>query len=420
MFQAQFRMIGHASVLASCRGSSILFDPWFGQPINFGVMSGYPAFVAPTPEEIRSIVAIHISHIHHDHFCQKDLDIFPRNIPILIGLYKNKDFLMTLQDAGFTNIVQLRPSIQGYQVGPFRLSIFPKFPQDPTFDSSCVLNMDGMNFYLNNDCTHPDHIYNLLHHSYDSFQGAFLGYAAANPFTWSNDYSECKGLEKPMSMLENTRNRQQTAWSHVEQVAKILKPKWVVPYASSFRFMSADMAHLNQYFGSDEEIFDLDLGEDLPMVAKHGETILPQGDPKLGIKSNKTSTTVPFEHQRPKLFNCNISEQDMDQIQEDGREFFLKLFRRQVGTTWYTPLSVEVLFNGPASMRSLYFDFNGEKVNAVSSLDSGAHLVMEFPASVAADIIQDRISIANAYYMFCVKIRWRRLRFDQFHFLTWT
>lgn len=419
-------MIGHACVLASHNGQSLLFDPWFGRAVNFGTFSGYPKFVPPTDEEVASIAAIHISHIHYDHFCPKDLESFRKDIPILISKYQNPDFVSSIRRAGFENIVHVGSGQEKVRMGDFTLSCFPKRPEDGSFDSSCVVEIAEKNYYLNNDCIHGDVFYHVLSNLFGPFQGAFLGYAVANPLPWGTDFSICDEFKVPMDKTALARHAQKSKWTHVAKIANILNPTWAVPYASSYRFLSADLSHLNHRFGFDEEIYDLELKETRPVVLKHGETVLCESGARLDskgeiltVRSHPTSPVVPEHSLQSPLFESDISDAEFSNITSEATDFFLKLFSRQ-GTKWGTPLDLEIQIHCGPKVRSLFYSAGLEEARLVepdrlSSVDA----VVRLPASALVKVLSQEMSLPSFYYLFCTEVRWKKWKYEASNFLKW-
>lgn len=424
--EPRFRMIGHACVLATYYGKSILFDPWFGRTVNYGTFSGYPRFSPPTELEKQSIIAIHISHIHFDHFCPEDLEAYSKDIPILISRYLNPDFVTSIKRAGFTNIVQVGSGKEKFQIGPFTLSCFPKLPEDGSFDSSCVIEIAEKNYYLNNDCIHNDILYHLLSHLFGEFQGAFLGYAAANPLPWGTDYSECSDFRSNTQKDTLSLIWQKMKWEHVSRISRILKPKWAVPYASSYRFLAADLAHLNSMFGTDEQIYDIDLGQTTPVVLKHGDTILCEsGDRKNSAgesvteKSPASSPVVPKEFQRPELFSCSLNETEFSTVCSEASEFFRELFSRQ-SRTWSSPMAIEIqIFCGP-KVRSFFYGIDDGTARILSDNESPLmDAIVKLPAVSLRNVLNKKMSLASFYYLFCTEVRWKSWKYGQSNFVRW-
>lgn len=415
-----FKFIGHACVLATYQGKSILFDPWFGGPINFGLFEGYPKFGALTEDEIGSLVGIHISHIHYDHCSKADLEKLPRKIPIYIGRYHDRDLYTFVADMGF-KVIEIDAASEGCAIGPFRLSVIRKTPEDRSFDSACVLQAGDERFYLNNDCLLTDFHYNLIHHIYGDFTGAFLGYASANPFTWNSDFSRAEGFSSPLSLDESTKNRQATTWRHVARVADALRLKWAVPYASSYRFTSRDFAQLNRHFGVAEEIYEYDLGRTRPLVLHHGETLRSDLTGTIPNHREKSSPLVPDAALRPPFLQTEFSNSERAEIAKKSQSFFLELFLRQT-RHWLEPMSIDIVLVSSGVETTLRYGFDGETVSeAVSSsppLDE-ADVQMKLPLAIAQGLCDRKLTLENAYFHFCFEVEWRRVKFGQMYFIGW-
>lgn len=419
-----FKMIGHACVLATYGDQSVLFDPWFGRPSSETAFSGYPKFESLSNEDLRRLIGIHVSHIHFDHMDRRDIRELPEETPVVIANYIKKDFLSVIRATGRKSVIEVDPGETFHLSENFSITIFPKVPQDGTFDSSCVLSVAGKHFYFANDCLHFDTTYNLIRHRFGKMHGAFLGYAVANPFTWGTDLSECEGLNQPVSVDELARERQSVGWSHVAKACHLLQPEWAVPYASSYRFLNPDLAHLNRLFGVDEQIFEINLGPTKPVVLKHGELFEGATGTKLtkSLESRAlTSPVVPENLLNKTMFFQNIPKEEWPGLLERLEKIYLDVFNRQ-RRAWTTTMKIETAFYDEFERHSMYFEFNGDLVLRRPSSDVSfewADVVFEMPASIANEFASGKRTLFDTYYLFSQKLKWRRLKYGQMNFLSW-
>lgn len=414
--ELELKFIGHACVLASYQGRSVLFDPWLGSPITDGMFEGYPAFHKLTEEELDSLVGIHISHTHHDHCCVADLATLPKHVPVYIGKYLKSDFESILRNVGFENVVVVPAELRGTDVGPFRLSIFPKGPEDGSFDSSAVLTAGGKHVYLSNDCIHPDSFYFLLKHIYGVFEGAFLGYASANPFIWNSDFSDCSDIQIGFSREEYIFQRQETAWRHAARIATVLSPRWVVPYASSYRFLTRDASHLNVFFQAPTELLRFELGTAKPVFLNHGELIDTRlSTPDLSGTAQE-AISIPEERIAPKRYRRAHDEAILSELASGIAPLFLEVFRRQE-KQWKLPMNIHVKIVSDSLVDVVEYKYDGKSV----SIDTGieADVEMEFESGLIEDLLKGRLNLYQVYSTFSVRVSWRRVKFGQMLFSQW-
>lgn len=425
-----FKMIGHACVLATYQNQSFLFDPWFGGPTDETAFSGYPDFAKLSPKEVQQLVGIHVSHIHFDHMGREDIRSFRSDLPVFIGKYGRKDFLNVIKSCGRDVVYEIAPAVTHQTAGPFSLTVFPKIPEDGTYDSACVLSAGGMNFYFANDCLHFDTTYSLIRSQFGKIDGAFVGYAVANPSVWSTDLSACESLATKITVDEFARARQEAGWSHVSKVCKLLAPKWAVPYASSYRFLNPDLAPLNRLFGVDEQIYGVELNGTLPVVLKHGDRIEGATGRKESRETTRyttgrdlTSPLVPGQFLYPEKYSQNLGEEEWPQLLEMLAALFLQVFTRQ-SKVWTTSMKIETVFFDENCRHSLYFEFDGNNTRQKSRAElpapeSWADVTMEMPGSIAKLATTGKKSLFDVYYLFSQRVAWRRLKYGQMNFLKW-
>jgi len=425
-----FKMIGHACVLATHKNQSFLFDPWFGGPTDKTTFTGYPDFARLSQKEVEQLVGIHVSHIHFDHMGRDDIRSFRSDLPVFIGKYSRKDFFNVIKSCGREVIIEADPGVPCRTAGHFSISVFPKFPEDGTYDSSCVLSVGGMNFYFANDCIHFDTSYSLIRSQFGQIHGAFVGYAVANPAVWSTDLSICESLATKVTVDEFAHSRQTAGWSHVSKVCTLLAPKWAVPYASSYRFLNPDLAPLNRLFGVDEQIYKIELNDALPVVLKHGDCIDGATGRKDGLETvpnaigrDLTSPVVPDKFLYREKYRQNLSKEEWPILIEKLADLFLQIFSRQ-SKVWTTSMKIETVFFDENCRHSLYFEFDGQQTRQKSRVElpeseSWADVTMEMPGSIAKLVTTGKKSLFDVYYLFSQRVVWRRLKFGQMNFLKW-
>ncbi len=370
--------------------------------------------VPPTAEEIASLVGVHISHIHDDHFDKTSLRLIPKNVPILIARYTKPVLRDAIKALGFENIIEMEPWTKDFSIGPFHLTVFPKAPEGFTFDSSIVLRAEGRNFYVANDCIHFDAVYTLISHMFGAIEGAFIGYAAINPRTWCTDYSELETMTNPLSIFETTRGKQDQVWDHLVRCVRFLKPKWVHPYASDYRFLNRDLVHHNDTFYEADEIFGLDLGETKPVILNAGDVLSGLTDKKIGDPGNFRSINISEIDLKPSWLESNCNEPNFAQTYETSRRFFLDMIRKQ-SSSWKKPMTIEVKLLNKAEEKSLVFHFDGAHLIDQSEMYYGlkADLTLEYPSAVLAEMFSGRWTLRAVHSLFMFKARWRRLVYGQ-------
>lgn len=411
------KFLGHASVLATYQGKSLLFDPWFGTPIVEGVVGGFPAFHKLSKEEVESLIGVHISHVHFDHCCKEDLETIPKEIPIFIGSYRKRDFQGILETLGFKSVNVVPSDFRGVEIGPFRLAVFPKGPEDGSFDSSAVLSANGRSVYLSNDCIHPDTFYFLLRKKFGEFEGAFVGYASVNPFIWNTDYSACEDLAETFTLGEIIQQRQNTAWEHAARVVRALSPRWAVPYASSYRFVTRDAAHLNQHFSPASEFDSYPIGNCKSVLLANGEVIdtsLPAHE--MFGSAGLSNGDLPEQQVKPARFEKEHTDAELQSIANRATPYFQEVFQRQA-KVWKQPMVIRVRARSGARSSETTLAYDGVGVSRCTAVKPDVE--MEFPSGLLEQVLEGKLSLGQAYSTFTVVVRWFHLKFGQMLFTQW-
>lgn len=413
MSEVIIKKIGHACVQFFCKNKSVIFDPWFGQPVNYGIFYPYPKMVPPTNIEMSSVKAIHISHIHDDHLQKESLEQFPKNIPIYIFKSKRRQFFERIYDFGFKNIIEISPGETVAIDDNFSITLFPKFPENGTFDSSCVLTIAGKHFYLSNDCIHSDLIYKMISRMFLNFDGAFIGYTGITASEACVDYSNCAEFLPSFENKPAPASNIKQVCSHIEQIAENLKPKWISPYASDYRFRNRELIKYNPLFSTAEDILKNVNCESRKIILNSGDYLI---NDKINVASSKENLNFDLTP-LPSWIESNCPPCDFDLTFEKTKNYFLELFRKKQNV-WTTPMSIEIKLLDEQKVKSLYYVFDGNQfyLNEKNLL---ADLVLEYQARAISDLIAGRWTLNAFHRLFLHKAKWNKLKYGQMSILNW-
>ena len=121
----KFKFIGNAGgVFTGSDGTKLLCDPWIVDGVFEGSWYHYPPLKTKL-DDIQDVDAIYVSHIHPDHFDDRNFD-FPKNIPLII-LNEGPNFLKkNLIKKGFNNFIEIIKD-QTIKFKEFELTIYKPF-----------------------------------------------------------------------------------------------------------------------------------------------------------------------------------------------------------------------------------------------------------------------------------------------------
>ena len=144
----KFKFIGNAGgVFTGSDGTKLLCDPWIVDGVFEGSWYHYPPLKTKL-DDIQDVDAIYVSHIHPDHFDDRNFD-FPKNIPLII-LNEGPNFLKkNLIKKGFNNFIEIKND-QTVKFKEFELTIYKPFSKH-IFEESLLGNLIDSALVLNND-----------------------------------------------------------------------------------------------------------------------------------------------------------------------------------------------------------------------------------------------------------------------------
>jgi UDP-MurNAc hydroxylase len=228
----------------------LMTDPWL-VPGAFGTWIHDPPIVSK-PEDFKNVDALYISHIHPDHLCEKTLEVFRRDIPIITLKDKLSLAERKLKELGFTDIRAMEDRERG-KIGPFDVTMFGPFTKHPfhadaceignVVDSSLLVAAGGASVLNTNDNTPSFEAAEWLAKEYGPFDIAQLNWNNAGPYPacFDNLTDDEKRAEAKRCLDRNLY--------HMAAVARRLKPKVVMPFAGAYK-LGYGKEHLNEFLGT--------------------------------------------------------------------------------------------------------------------------------------------------------------------------
>ena len=245
----KFQFIGNASgIFHGSNGTKILCDPWIKDGVFEGSWFHYPPLKTKL-RDLENVDAIYLSHIHPDHYDQRNFN-FSKTKPIII-LDEGPNFLKkNLISKGYKNIISIKDN-QTKKFNEFKLTLFKPFVGHifeesllgNLIDSSIVLqdqNFTAINF---NDNTPDKKACHKLKKKFKKIDLALVNYNAAGPYPSCFDNLSIKEKKK-----ENVRilNRN---FKHLCKVLPSLSPNAVLPFAGSY-ILAGKNYKKNDYLGT--------------------------------------------------------------------------------------------------------------------------------------------------------------------------
>jgi len=245
----QFKFIGNAcGTFVGSKRTKILCDPWIVNGVFEGSWFHYPPLTTKI-SDLQNVEAIYISHIHPDHYDERNFN-FPKNIPLII-LNEEPNFLKkNLIKKGFNNFIEIKDG-ETKKFKEFDLTIYKPFVSH-NFEESSIKNfIDSALVLKNNNITAinfndntPDKIAcKKLNKRFTKIDLAMLNYNSAGP------YPSCFDNLTIQKKKRETNRILKRNYDHLCKIIPILKPRSVLPFAGSY-IIGGKNYFKNEYLGT--------------------------------------------------------------------------------------------------------------------------------------------------------------------------
>lgn len=245
----EFKFIGNAGgIFKGLNGTQILCDPWIIDGVFEGSWYHYPPLKTELTD-IQKIDAIYVSHIHPDHYDERNF-LFSKNIPIII-LNEGPNFLKKkLANSGYNNFIEIKND-QTICFNEFKITLYKPFTKHifeesligNLIDSAIVLENDDVTAINFNDNTPDENACSFLKKKFKNIDLAMLNYNAAGPYPSCFD-----NLNDQEKIIENKRILKRN-FDHLCNIIPILKPKSVLPFAGAY-IIGGKNYFKNEYLGT--------------------------------------------------------------------------------------------------------------------------------------------------------------------------
>ena len=245
----KFKFIGNAGgIFTGSNGTKILCDPWIVDGVFEDAWYHYPPLKTKL-SDIQDVDGIYVSHIHPDHYDERNFD-FPKDIPLII-LIEGPNFLKkNLINKGYNNLIEIKDNetieFKEFQLTlykPFTKHIFEESLIGNLIDSALVLKNDGVTAINFNDNQPDENACSFLKDRFKNIDLAMLNYNAAGPYPSCFD-----NLTTEQKIKENNRILKRN-FDHLCNIIPILQPKSVLPFAGAY-IIGGKNYYKNEYLGT--------------------------------------------------------------------------------------------------------------------------------------------------------------------------
>ena len=214
----KFEFIANASgIFKSKNGKTVLLDPWLMDGVFEGSWCHFHK-LQTTRSQLQDVDAIYLSHIHPDHYDERDFN-YRKDIPIFV-LDHGLNFLhKNLEAKGYKNLIKIKND-ETIKFEDFEITLYAPFVKNNFFedesvvgnliDSAMVIKSDGLVAFNANDNTPDLEACKYIRKKFRSIDLAMLNYNAAGPYpSCFNNLTDEEALEQAFqeNASINSKNR---------------------------------------------------------------------------------------------------------------------------------------------------------------------------------------------------------------------
>lgn len=288
-------------------------DPWIeGTAFNNGWR-----LLSPTTfsyDDFANVTHIWFSHEHPDHFALPNLRKIPeeirRRITVLFHFTKDKRVLNVCKSLGFT--IQELPESQWFQVGDVNLIC----GRNEEIDSWLGIRVGNIRLLNLNDCLFTgDRELVRIHGLFGSPDVLLTQFSYAN---WVGNKGDTASHHR---FAQSKRNE-------IRKQTRILRPKWIVPFASFVWFSHQDNYYMNECVNHIDDIFSYCANE-----LKTSPVVLCPGDTwEIGAAHDSADAIASYEANFAEISRTGALDRSApvtdDKLQEAASLFISKIRKK--------------------------------------------------------------------------------------------
>lgn len=227
--------VTHASLFLKAEKATLLTDPFF---FFDRVLKAFLCHYPPrklSPAHFGRIDYVYCSHIHDDHCHRHTLKRLKKQIGTLLLPAGKRELILRMQSLGFKKIVLLENEKpvklkEGFEVTSYH--------DRNGVDTALVVKNNGVTVLHQNDCA-------LDLPTFRRMAGAHRIDYAFFPFTLHQDLYPLLLSRPKEELLRLAVAKEEAFLEYPFECLKILKPRWVIPYAYTATYTNEDQGDLN-------------------------------------------------------------------------------------------------------------------------------------------------------------------------------
>ena len=236
----RFQVVGHACLQVAAAGKRLVVDPWILGSVYWDAWWHCPEPVYD--ETIFEPDFLYLTHWHFDHVHPKSLARFDKSCLVLLPKFPVSSLPEQMRGMGFTRILELEHGRTFVLAPGFTLTSYQIQYQD---DSICVVEADGAVLVDLNDAKPLPRTWKSLRRRHPRVDFMLRSHSPA----WS--YPTAYTFEDPADAIPVDRQSYLQAFC---AAARVLAPRYAVPFASSVCHLHAEVLDENDHLARPEDL----------------------------------------------------------------------------------------------------------------------------------------------------------------------
>lgn len=235
-------VIGHAALYIETDGPTILVDPWLFGSVYWRSWWHYPPSPEPRPEWLAPDF-IYLTHHHFDHFHYPSMRCIDRRAHVLVPRFGVDVMVDEVRGLGFRNVSELRHGELVDLTPSVRVASFQYGADDTTF----VVQAGEHAVIDVNDCKIRGRALRAIARAFPRPTFMLKSHSWAQAYPWNYD------AEDPDDLRKISRG---TYLEDFIDAARVLRPRYAIPFGSMVAFLHPDSRHLNQHLVTPAEVVE--------------------------------------------------------------------------------------------------------------------------------------------------------------------
>jgi Beta-lactamase superfamily domain len=381
-------LVGHSCLYVESESGNLIVDPWLIGSVGWRSWWHYPPIGELDPAWF-SPDFVYLTHHHPDHFHYPSLRKLDKDADVYVARFGVDVMRGELGKLGFRHVTEL-PHGHRVRLGPDLEIASYQYGFD---DTAFVVKVGDVVAVDVNDCKLRGRALDQLIHDFG--HPTFM----LKTFSWAQGYPYCYTADDPADLELVTR---ETPMRDFVEVARHLRPRYAIPFASLVAFLHPETLDLNQYCVSPHELEQFvaasgGLGTTELVTLTPGDSWDPDGGFRRTTEDWWTDRDRRLAEQvariQPTIDKQNTLEAGRRIEFRQFADYFEEFARSIPAPLRKRVLNRPIVFEVPSSPRPYWsIDVARARVLARKELPADTASIIRVPEAVLADAIENRIT----------------------------